>query len=39
MKQETRFRVAVLPGDGIGIEVTDAALSVLDSVQQNASSI
>lgn len=26
MKQETRFRVAVLPGDGIGIEVIDAAL-------------
>ena len=26
LKQETRFRVAVLPGDGIGIEVIDAAL-------------
>ena len=30
MNKTTPFRIAVLPGDGIGPEVTDAALRVLD---------
>ena len=31
MKSNHRFNVAVMPGDGIGPEVTDAALAVLDA--------
>ena len=31
MTSNRRFRVAVMPGDGIGPEVTDAALAVLDA--------
>ena len=31
MTSNRRFRIAVMPGDGIGPEVTDAALAVLDA--------
>jgi 3-isopropylmalate dehydrogenase len=31
-----RYRVVVLPGDGIGPELTDAAAAVLEAVQKNA---
>ncbi|MDA1258823.1 MAG: isocitrate/isopropylmalate family dehydrogenase, partial [Chloroflexi bacterium] len=34
MNHKTSFRIAVLPGDGIGIEVIDAALEVLNAVEQ-----
>lgn len=30
---EAEFRIAVIPGDGIGTEVTEAAVAVLDAVQ------
>ena len=32
MKRNAAFRIAVLPGDGIGVEVMEAALTVLDAV-------
>ena len=28
------FQIAVIPGDGIGTEVTEATLAVLDAVQR-----
>src|SRR3546814_1096206 len=28
------FRIAVLPGDGIGVEVTEACLAVLDALRR-----
>ncbi len=31
--RDNSFRIAVMPGDGIGIEVMDAALAVLDAVE------
>lgn len=34
MTSNRRLRVAVMPGDGIGPEVTDAALAVLDAVPE-----
>jgi 3-isopropylmalate dehydrogenase len=34
MKIDDELHVAVLPGDGIGIEVTDAALTVLGALQE-----
>lgn len=33
---QTRYRIAVIPGDGIGTEVTPAALAVLDAVCRRA---
>lgn len=33
MKHRTPLRIAVLPGDGIGVEVTNAALAVLDCLK------
>lgn len=33
MNRNTAFDIAVFPGDGIGIEVMDAALAVLEAVQ------
>ncbi|MFC7397987.1 isocitrate/isopropylmalate dehydrogenase family protein [Chelatococcus sp. GCM10030263] len=32
--KDNAFRIAVMPGDGIGIEVTEAALAVLDVVER-----
>ena len=32
MTQDTTFEIAVLPGDGIGREVTPAAVTVLEAV-------
>lgn len=32
-RRSNAFRVAVMPGDGIGVEVMDAALAVLDAVE------
>ena len=32
MTSNRRFRIAVMPGDGIGPEVTDAVLEVLDAI-------
>lgn len=32
----SRYRIAVIPGDGIGLEVTPAAMEVLDAVSQRA---
>ena len=34
MSQDNRYRVAVLPGDGIGVEVIDSAMEVLNVVQE-----
>jgi 3-isopropylmalate dehydrogenase len=34
MTTNTSFKIAVLPGDGIGIEVMDAALHVLEALQR-----
>ncbi|MGE4220501.1 MAG: isocitrate/isopropylmalate dehydrogenase family protein [Alphaproteobacteria bacterium] len=34
MAANSAFRIAVMPGDGIGIEVTDACLAVLDALQR-----
>src|SRR4051794_12766667 len=34
MAQSNSVRIAVLPGDGIGTEVTDATLSVLEPLAQ-----
>lgn len=34
MSNEKEFNIAVLPGDGIGIEVTEAALHVLQAVER-----
>ena len=31
------YNIAVIPGDGIGIEVVDSALKVLDKVSNNES--
>ncbi|MGG0657367.1 tartrate dehydrogenase [Rummeliibacillus pycnus] len=31
----TKYKIAVIPGDGIGIEVMDEALKVLDVLQEN----
>ncbi|MDP6823103.1 MAG: isocitrate/isopropylmalate dehydrogenase family protein [Dehalococcoidia bacterium] len=36
MTNETSFRIAVLPGDGIGIEVIDAALEVLSAAREKS---
>ncbi len=36
MTSATHFDICVLPGDGIGVEVIDAALLTLDQVQRNA---
>lgn len=36
MTHDTSFRIAVLPGDGIGIEVIDAAIEVLNAAQDKA---
>ena len=34
MRSDNRFRIAVMPGDGIGVEVMEAALAVLDAVEE-----
>lgn len=34
MPSSNSFRLAVMPGDGIGVEVMDAALAVLDAVER-----
>lgn len=34
MSNETEFRICVLPGDGIGVEVMESALAVLDAAQR-----
>ncbi len=34
MTNDTTFRIAVFPGDGIGPEIMDGALAVLDAVQE-----
>lgn len=34
MGENNKYNIAVLPGDGIGVEVIDAALAVLSSVQK-----
>ena len=34
MNRNSKFKIAVFPGDGIGIEVMDAALRVLHAAQQ-----
>jgi 3-isopropylmalate dehydrogenase len=36
MKQQTKYRIAWLPGDGIGVDVLDAAKIVLDRLNLNA---
>ena len=33
MRADNRLRLAVMPGDGIGVEVMDVALAVLDAVE------
>jgi 3-isopropylmalate dehydrogenase len=35
MKGDSEFRIAVLPGDGIGIEVTEACLEVLSTLAEH----
>jgi len=34
MRTSNIFRIAVLPGDGIGKEVMSASVEVLDTIQQ-----
>ena len=34
MRTDNRLRIAVMPGDGIGVEVMDVALAVLDAVEE-----
>ena len=34
MSTEKTFRICVLPGDGIGTEVTEAAIAVVEAAQK-----